>query len=117
MKFYYVWKFFDSHLLSLILLQAHVIFVNPSPPHPAMGFCHCFLCLISVRVYCSYSQGRPGLITPWLLLTCVTMVLQLISIFVFLACIKKEVNTYYCPIAAAGLFLEAYLLVLVYSLR
>jgi len=62
-------------------------------------------------------KGRPGLMTPWLLLTCVIMVVQAISIFIFLANIMKTVNILYFLGTVAGLVIEAYSLVLVDSLR
>merc|ERR1712013_590618 len=62
-------------------------------------------------------KGRPGLMTPWLLLTCVIMVAQALSIFIYLANIKKTVNILYFLGTVAGLVIEAYSLVLVDSLR
>ena len=71
--------------------------------------------------------------TPWLLLTCVTMVLQVIGFFVCLYTIMEfslfhaamlrlniivvQVNVIYAHSTALLLGTEAYLLVLVYSLR
>jgi len=79
-------------------------------------------------------KGRPWLLTPWLVLTCVTMVLQVIGFFIslywimlgspFAASIHIHANIIftqgiiiYAHTTVLLLGTEAYLLVLVYSLR
>jgi len=139
-----------------ILLGSYIVYVTTYDYHPLFGrtrygygyygydneLAPTILVLVISVLYIMYAsllihgarKGRPGLLTPWLVLTCVTMVLQVIGFFIslywimqyglFAATIHIHANIIfaqgsiiYAHTTVLLLGTEAYLLVLVYSLR
>jgi len=134
-----------------ILLGSYIVAVTTYDYHPLFGptrygydneLAPTILVLVISVLYIMYAsllihgarKGRPWLLTPWLVLTCVTMVLQVIGFFIslywimlgspFAASIHIHANIIftqgiiiYAHTTVLLLGTEAYLLVLVYSLR
>jgi len=140
-----------------ILLGSYIVGVTTYDYHPLFGrtrygyygyddvgleLAPTILVLVISVIYVIYAsllihgarKGRPGALTPWLVLTCVTMVLQVIGFFIslywimlgspFAASIHIHANIIftqgiiiYAHTTVLLLGTEAYLLVLVYSLR
>ena len=65
-------------------------------------------------------QGDPGLLQPWLVLTIISMVTQVLGVigsFLFFQSFVDSFGWYVGPCALVALVMQAYLFIMVHSLR
>merc|ERR1712183_1001986 len=77
-----------------------------------LAICVFYIVIASLLIH-GARKGRPGFLTPWMVLTIISMVLQILQVLVSLA--SLEWGTVFGTLV--GLIIEAYLFSCVYSLK